>query len=230
MKSPTVMPLRYSINKPQALMSYTIEKITSVLKSKAYPYLEDDKKPHNLNLVGIRTAGTAVNSFDDTMAVFWKYNGLWTLRIFPCTTDPGVTGLITPMNPKGTAIVKEGHYKDVWHIGMHQGKYKALTQKNPITVIRDFDRDKELDFNSGKEETGLFGINCHRANENGKSIQVDGWSQGCQVLQNKQINNPDNQAVKVFEFDYFMNLCQRKVDAGNGYSFSYSLVNSRDFQ
>lgn len=211
-------------------MTYTIDKIVAVLKAKGYPVAEDDKKNYNLNLVGIRTMNNAVNSFDDLMAVFWKYNSEWTLRVFPCTTDPGLKGLITPQNPSGTAIVKEGYYKDVWHIGMHQGKYKALTQQNPITVIRDFDKDSQLDFNSGKEETGIFGINCHRANENGKSIQVDGWSLGCTVLQNRQINNPDNQLVKVFEFDYFMYLCQNKVDNGNGTGFSYSLISSKDFE
>lgn len=211
-------------------MTYTIDKIIAVLKAKGYPIMEDDKKNYNLNLVGIRTLNNAVNSFDDLMTVFWKFNGLWTLRVFPCTTDPGLKGLITPQNPNGTAIVKEGHYKDLWHIGMHQGKYKALTQFNPVNVIRDYDKDAVLDFDSAREETGIFGINCHRANENGKSVQVDGWSLGCQVLQNRQIANPDNQMVRVFEFDYFMHLCQNKVDAGNGTGFSYSLINSKDFE
>lgn len=212
-------------------MTYTIDKIITVLKSKGYPVIEDDTKPYNLNIVGIRNfIDVKPNSFDDIMAIFWKYQSSWTLRIFPCTTDPGLHGLLNPQNPKGTAIVKEGYYKDLWHIGMHQGKYKALTQKNPITVIRDFDRDAELDFNSGKEETGIFGINGHRANENGKSVQIDSWSSGCQVLQNRQINNPDNQLVKVFEFDYFMYLCQKKIDGGNGDGFSYSLISSKDFE
>lgn len=210
-------------------MTYTIDKIISVLKAKGYPVAEDDTKNYNLNLVGIRSLNNSVNSFDDLMTVFWRYQNAWTIRIFPCTTDPGLTGLLIPQNPKGTAIVKEGHYKDVWKIGMHQGKYKALTQQNPITVIRDFDKDKELDFNSGKEETGVFGINCHRANSNGQSVQIDLWSLGCQVLQNRQINNPDNQIVKVFEFDYFMHLCDKKVENGNGSGFNYSLITSKDF-
>lgn len=209
-------------------MTYKIDQIIKVLKAKGHPVFEVDTKPYNLNIVGIRTADNGSNTFNDWLTVFWKHNGKWTLRFFQCTTDPGVYWLQNPSAVMGTAIVKEGHYKGLWRIGMHQGKYKALTQKNPITVIRDFDRDANLDYNSGKEETGIFGINCHRANENGKSVSVDKWSAGCQVLQNKQIFNPDNQAVKVYEFDYFMNLCE-KCKENWGDSFSYTLINQKDF-
>lgn len=210
-------------------MKYKTEQIIAVLKAKGYPVFEKDDKPYNINLVGIRTLDNTVNVFNDWMTVFWKYKGAWTLRFFPCTTDPGLYWLQNPENKLGTAIVKEGHYKGLWHIGMHQGKYKALTQKNPITVIRDYNRDANLDYNSGREETGIFGINCHRANSNGKSVLVDKWSAGCMVLQNREILNPDNQAVKCYEFDYFMNLCNKSKENW-GDSFSYSLIHERDFK
>lgn len=209
-------------------MIYKIDQIIKVLKAKGYPVFEIDTKSHNLNLVGIRTLDNTVNTFNDWMCVFWKYAGNWTIRTFACTTDPGVYWLQNPENKMGTAIVKEGHYKGLWHIGMHQGKYKALTQKNPVTVIRDFDHDAQLDYDSGRTETGIFGINCHRANENGKSVKVDKWSAGCMVLQNKSIFNPENQAVKVYEFDYFMNLCEKSKENW-GDSFSFSLIHERDF-
>ena len=35
---------------------------------------------------------------------------------------------------------------------------------------------------SGGIDTGYFGINIHRANEKGTSINVDKWSVGCQVI------------------------------------------------
>lgn len=237
-------------------MNFTLDKILSVLASKKYPIRDYDKKNYNINLVGIRHSSNVPNSFNDLMCVFWKFNGGWTFRTFPCTTDPGLHPIQDPQNPKGTAIVKEGHYEDVWDIGLHKGKYEALKQVKPITVIRDFDKDNILDFNvpnlsiltkkelgdtnktiewydkAGKlvwrEQTGIFGINGHRANENGKSVQVDGWSEGCTVLQNRQIFNPDNQAVKVFEFDYFMNLMKKKKESVGGF-FSYSLLNEKDF-
>lgn len=60
-----------------------------------------------------------------------------------------------------------------YSLGLHQGKYKALVQFMPITVIRVFDKDNYLDFTSGKEGTGIFGINIHRANLSGKSIYVN---------------------------------------------------------
>lgn len=210
-------------------MNYTTEKIIAVLKTKGYPVRESGLRDYDLNLVGIRANTGTTNSFDDVMCVFWKFKDKWTIRIFPCTTDPGKTALNTPQNPNGTAIVKEGYYPKLWAIGLHQGKYRALKQAGNIVVFRDNDKDGMLDMTPGTEQTGVFGINLHRANENGKSIQVDGWSAGCMVLQNKQINNPDNQMVRVHEFDYFMHLCDQKVAKMNGEYFDYALINEKDF-
>ena len=210
-------------------MTYTVEKIIAVLKAKGHAVFEDDKKNYNLNIVGIRSANNIPDSFDDLITVFWKFNGEWHFRVFPCTTDPGLYWLKHPMQALGTAIVKEGQYRGVWQIALHQGKYKALCQRKPITIIRDFDRDGQLDFDSARQETGIYGINGHRANENGKSIAVGQWSAGCQVLQNREIFNPDNQSVRVFEFDYFMSLCD-KAAANFGNSFTYTLINEKDFK
>lgn len=210
-------------------MTITLDKIISVLKLKNYPIHEEDRTNYNLNLVGIRHNSSVPNAFDDLLCVFWRFNGNWTFRVFPCTTDPGTTCLNTPQNPKGTAIVKEGYYPKLWHIGMHQGKYKALTQLSNIIVFRDSNKDGVLDMTPGTEQTGVFGINCHRANENGKSIQVDGWSAGCQVLQNRQVNSPDNQMLKIFEFDYFMHLCDMQVQKATRDTFDYALINEKDF-
>lgn len=242
-------------------MTYTIDKIITVLKSKGYPIAEDDSKDYNINLVGIRSNNTVPNSFDDLFTMFWKHSGLWTLRAFPCTTDPGSTWLLDKDgkgNSAGTAIMKEGYYKDLWHLGLHQGKYEALKQCSPVTVIRDFNKDNILDFYAPdlskftrkdradgdlkmvewfdvsnklmwREQTGIIGLNGHRANENGKSIQVDSWSASCQVLQNRQVNNPDNQSVKVFEFDYMMYLAKKYFSIWRD-KISYALINSRDFE
>ncbi len=209
-------------------MTYTVDKIIAILKSKNYILCDNDDKNYNLNIVGIRSNAGKENVFNDLICVFWKYNGVWTLRSFPATTDPGTYWLNHPENPLGTAIVKEGQYHALWKIGMHQGKYKALVQLSAVTVFRDSDKDSELDLESSNIETGIFGINCHRANENGKSVSVDKWSAGCQVLQNREIFNPENQSVKVFEFDYFMDLCE-KAKENWGDHFSYTLINENDF-
>lgn len=208
-------------------MNYTVDKLISALKKKGHLVFENDTKNYNLNIVGIRCAELKPNSFNDLICVFWKYMGVWTIRVFPATTDPGIYWLKNPENKMGTAIVKEGQYQNVWQIGLHQGKYKALVQIRGIDIIRDNNRDDVLDYNSAIFEKSICGINCHRANENGKSIQVDKWSAGCQVLQNREIFNPENQSVKVFEFDYFMELCERaKAEFGN--SFTYTLINEKD--
>lgn len=227
------------------------------MKRKGYIIRDDDSKPFNVNIVGIRSATQTPNSFDDQMNVFWKFNGNWNTRIFPCTTDPGTYWLNHPSNPLGTGILKEGQWNDAFQIALHQGKYKALCQRSPLTVIRDFNLDNKLDFyapdlsnkihkqinNPGevinewyddskkliwREATGLYGVNIHRASENGQSIIVDKWSAACQVLQNRYIFNPDNQAVKVFEFDYFIYLMDKAAEI-HGNKFSYTLLNQKDF-
>ena len=90
------------------------------------------------------------------------------------------------MNKLGAAILKNGQYIDAYKIGLHRGEYKALIEQKPVTVIRDYDRNAVLDFNNGKQETGNFGINIHRAGSKGTTINVDKWSAGCQVFENAE--------------------------------------------
>lgn len=165
----------------------------------------------NLNILGIRSSDHTPNRFNDQIIVFWKYAGNWTLKQYKATTDPGLYYLEHPLNSHGTAILKPGQYRGAYKIGLHRGKYKALTQKGPVTVIRDFDRDGNLDFHSGREQSGLFGINIHRSNANGESTLVDRWSAGCQVFANSN------------DFAEFMKICTKaSLEWGNG--FSYSLL------
>ena len=151
---------------------------------KQYTYKELEAKFAELghqwptfHLVGVRSAANEKNKFDDTM---YLVNGL-IMTPFSCTTNPGTHWLKNLMNPKGTAVLKPGQYVDSWKIGMHQGKYKALTQSKPITVYRDGNKN-DLAEEAGKEDTGLFGINIHRANPSAVSSIIDKWSAGCQVL------------------------------------------------
>jgi len=210
-------------------MNYTLEKILEVISKKEYPLNSNDDKNYNLNIVGVRANPGEPNKFDDIINVFWKYQGKWTLRVFPATTDPGKYYLANPMNVEGTSVVKEGYYAKLWQLGLHQGKYLALRQVNKVKVYRDNDLDEMPETQGMKEYEGIFGINCHRANANGQSTNIDKWSAGCQVLQNKQINNPDNQMVKVFEFDYFMHLCNLQAEKAQKNYFDYTLLNQKDF-
>ncbi len=172
-------------------------------------------RPFELNIVGVRADSIKPNAFDDSINVFYKTNdGKWQLHRFPATTDPGTYWLKNMMNSKGTAIVKEGQYIGSHGIGMHRGKYLALTQKRPLTVIRDYNRDAVLDFMNGKQETGIFGINIHHASAWGTTSNVDKYSAGCQVFAN------------INDFNLFMQLAQRHKQLYEN-DFTYTLVDER---
>jgi hypothetical protein len=193
----------------------SLEQLLAAVNKLGYKVFDNDTKPYNLNLVGLRTADSTPNTFNDWEYVFWKFAGSWECMKFQITTDPGLYYLKTPMNPLGTAIVKPGQYLGMWAPGLHQGKYAALTQVKPVTVIRDFDRDNILDYTSGKEETGLFGINNHRAIENGRSVMVEKWSAGCQVF------------ADYYQFEIFMRLISEAVKNWTP-SFTYTLLTEND--
>jgi len=168
-------------------------------------------RPYELNIVGIRAATNTPDAFDDTIYVFYNNGTHWLLHNFPATTDPGVHYLKQPVSGAGTAILKPGQYLNAYATGLHRGLYNALVQRTPVTVIRDFNRDGKLDFQSGKEQTGMFGINIHRAEQSGTTKYVAAYSAGCQVLANAT------------DFAAFMALCsQHKKLYGN--KFTYTLL------
>lgn len=190
--------------------------IIDVMEAKGYDVYRNPVG-FDLNIVGVRSAGQSANKFDDTAIVFYQQHDEWIYNFFKITTDPGLYWLNNPLSELGTAILKEGQYKGAWKLGLHRGKYQALVQRKPVTVIRDFDRDGELDYDSGVEETGLFGINLHRANAKRESIQIDKWSAGCQVF------------CDPFQYEHFINLCKEgRKNFGN--SFTYTLLHETDFE
>ena len=91
---------------------------------------------------------------------------------------------------------------------------KALVQRKPVTVIRDYDRNAKLDFLNGKKTTGLFGINIHRASKTGTTRTVDKYSAGCQVFENADA------------FQEFLKLCDRHRQL-YGNQFTYTLIDFR---
>jgi hypothetical protein len=191
-----------------------IRALIALMRRKGYVIYD---KPYQLNIVGVRNDSTTPNSFDDTMYVFWKDDaGKWQGKFYNITTDPGTYWLNNPENPQGTAILKEGQYINSHQIGLHRGNYKALTQKNPVTVLRDYDRNAVLDFVNGKEDTGLFGINIHRASATGTTKTIDKYSAGCQVFENAD------------DFANFLSLADKHKDL-YGNNFTYTLVDERAY-
>jgi hypothetical protein len=186
--------------------------IQAALQKKGYRIF---LRPFELNIVGVRADSVKPNSFDDSIYVFFNNNeGKLIEHRFPATTDPGTYWLKNPMNPQGTAILKEGQYLNTYSLGLHRGKYMALVQVRPVTVMRDYDRNAVLDLLNGKMDKGLFGINIHRASESGTTKTVDQYSAGCQVFANAT------------EYIQFMQLCERHRQL-YGNQFSYTLIDQR---
>ena len=173
------------------------------------------RKPFQLNLIGVRSATTVSDKFDDSLYVIFKNaQNKWVKAKYSITTDPGTYWLEHPSQVDGTAILKQGQYENAYRIGLHKGQYKALVQVKPVTVIRDYDRNALLDFNNGKEATGLFGVNIHRASIHGATKTVGKWSAGCQVFEKND------------EFIQFMLLCEKHRSL-YGNNFTYTLIDTR---
>ena len=189
-------------------MRINVKTLTEALKQLDYPLFKGD---YNLNLIGIRSDDTDANTFNDALVVMYQIDGKWVLHVFPITTDPGVFYRENPVNVDGTAVVAPGHYGGCWQLGAHQGKYKALVQRGPISVYRDGNADKAIDAEAESIQTGLFGINLHRASANHSSLLVDRWSAGCQVL------------ASPVDFDLVMALANKSA-ATYGSRFSYTLL------
>jgi hypothetical protein len=200
---------------------YTREQIETSVKAKGYKWFEDtNNKGYDVNIVGVRnseTKGRVTNAFDDCITISYKVEGEWQFHCFPCTTDPGSHWVENILNEKGVAILKPNQYRGSHKLRLHAGKYLALGQKKDVTVYRDNNRDGNYDLNESKTDTGLFGINIHRATgrSGGKSTRVDKWSAGCQVI-------ADND-----DWHQFLDICQTAREI-HGNSFSYTLLESKD--
>ncbi len=183
--------------------------LKAALERKHYAFF--DSGFYNLNIIGVRSKDDAANTFNDLMYVAYRdeFNNERAL-CFRVTTDPGLKYRANPINSKGTGIVVPGQHRGVWQIGAHKG-YPALVQVKAMRVYRDNDSDGLLDYDPRTIELCLGGFNCHKASKTGTSVQVDGWSAGCQVYAN------------AFDHDLLLALCRRAVPI-HGQRFSYTLL------
>lgn len=189
--------------------------IKAILTQKGYTMFT---RPYELNIVGLRANSTAPNKFDDQIHVFYKTGpAIWEYHVFNATTDPGTYWLKNPLMEKGTAILAEGQYLNAYALGLHRGRYKALVEVAPVTVIRDYNRDAVLDFLNGTRDKGYHGINIHHASTSGTTKTVDKYSAGCQVFEN------------ITDFNQFIGLCDEHSKR-YGNKFSYTLLDFRSVQ
>ena len=158
---------------------YTRQQIEAAVKAKKYAWFADEaNKGYDVNIVGVRNNAPSVadkvtNVFDDHITISYKdENGVEQFFCWSATTDPGKKGVQQFSNKKGVARLVPNQYRGVWAIDKHQGKYTALCQRNGnVTVYRD--ADKNLVFDESKLDTGMFGINIHKAGQD--STWVENW-------------------------------------------------------
>lgn len=202
------------------LSNQELNTLLTVLKNNNYEIYE---RPYELNIVGVRTDSFVPNTFNDWIITFYKDgSGNWIANKYSATTDPGTYWLQNPMAQQGTAILKKGQYKNAYQVGTHNwnkqppSRHTALVQKGNLNVIRDYDRDNKLSYDSMRITTGNnFGINIHRSGLSGETGRVDRYSAGCQVFSNAQ------------DFAEFMDLAQKHKDL-YGNDFTYTLLDERE--
>ena len=170
---------------------------------------------YDLNIIGVRNPSPMPDQFDDLLFVCYKNHGVWFQHKFKCTTDPSLYYLRKPLNVKGTAImVSPQQCRSVYQLDLHQGKYKALCQRNgSVKVWRDSNRNSILD-RSGEEFEGA-GINIHRASAYSVVDSIGRYSAGCTVIQDPE------------DFAEFISLCEKQVDLNGWKNFTYTLINGQ---
>lgn len=192
-------------------LNYDFEKL---FKQKGYAYFKTGN--YNLNIIGVRADNnnTVTNLFDDILILIYNdpKEGL-VRKLYNITTEPGDYYVRKKLlNSKGTAILVPGQYRGCWQLGLHRGKYTALCQKKSVKVYRDNNRNDKYDLDPNTIDTGLFGINIHRASENKVNTTIDAHSAGCQVFND------------IKDFNEFINICKKQAEL-YGNSFTYTLIN-----
>lgn len=185
------------------MRNLTYDQLKAIVRKLGFVWFGD--RAYDLNIIAIRDKNLKAGEFDDV--VYFAYRDTLKLgRVFemPITTDPLLRYLKEPMNPKGTAILKEGQWRGMLIRGLHKGR-PALIQNKPVTVYRDANRDGILDMSNAKLDTGMFGINFHYGT--GQSA-----SAGCQVTPHQA------------DLDYCLALNQLQRNSVGTYSVTYTLL------
>lgn len=126
----------------------TVENLQKVATNLGYSISTDIKMP---NIWAIRDSNTKAGTFDDIEVLFYLNGEHWINHIFSVTTDPSDVSLMNSKNQYGTAILKEGQWKDCWKLGIHKPsnpvfKHEALIQCKSVVVIRDSNKDGILNW------------------------------------------------------------------------------------
>lgn len=165
--------------------SYTDEELLNRVKSlPSFRYI-----PNDYWIIGVQSNEDEFNTYDDKFYLFCNDNFVMKTT---GTTNTGKTGLYNydSYNKNGVAVIKTDEwYYDLWKHGLHKKKMKALVQHGLISYYRDNNKDDKVQ-EVGKLYKGNIGINFHtnsyNTSDDSVSNKIDGWSLGCQVVNNKR--------------------------------------------
>lgn len=149
--------------------------------------------PRGHYIIGVQSEEDTFNVFDDK---FYLFNGTGDnvsdqkfIMVTSGTTNAGKNAMMTyeKYNPDGFAVTKTNEwYYGVWKYGLHRGKMPALRQIRPFLISRDGDKDTKVE--EGKSLPVMCGINFHANTYNLETTEIrqiiNGWSAGCQVVNN----------------------------------------------
>ena len=167
-------------------MKYTDKQLLNRVKiMNGYKYI-----PPTPWIIGVRSKADAYNQFDDK---FYLFKGETFIAKATGTTNPGAYSLhhFKDYGASGSAVVvSDEWYYDVWTMGMHKAKVKALIQIGSFKIQRDNNlNNKSGDAGKIQIESGI-GINFHPASynleQNTVREKIDAWSAGCQVVNSNE--------------------------------------------
>lgn len=172
-----------------------------------------DEREH-VNLLGIRgwshekgAVPNLPNYFNDAIYAAWlDKDGSPHCEMFQATVDPGIFSQV--YNVDGDAHLIDGVYQ--FKRGLHQGKYPALLQAEPVKVWRDKDKDGKQSASEMATLTGMFGINIHCSSA---GEHVGNWSAGCQVIQGSTDSPAWRRFMSLVNADPRQTLPYRLIDA-----------------
>lgn len=183
--------------KSQSAIKKALIKLEDTYKSKGWEW------NNKFNILAIRVDQTFTDITSDWFIIVENN----TLLAVPCSTKAGKYYVYNPISYggiTGTAVLKEGQYKQTWQFVTAKNwqtlwlQTPYLNQIKPVTIFRDGNKDLKVDKNI--TQTGLFGINIHTA---GWNNLVWNWSAGCIVIPRQHWVNdvlPKFKAFKIYDF------------------------------
>lgn len=167
----------------------TYDIIKEVYKKHNYTFFEG---AYNLNVCAIRNTNRdkSRDEFDDVLLlVFEDENQNKRIEEYKVTTDPGLPELLDPSfsiaKTEGTAIIAPGQYRGSHALGYHGTgafRHPAAVQTGAVSIYRDNNRDKTLDYINRKDEVRWAGLNIHGRGLYNVMKVVGRYSAGCIVF------------------------------------------------